>query len=61
MDGKYTPPLQELIDYARTVEMTPAELQEQRISFAYGNIAIENPNITRDMVVAVAREIDSCA
>jgi hypothetical protein len=37
--------------------MTPAELREQRISWAYGNCGIENPNITRDMVERVHDEI----
>lgn len=30
--------------------MTPAQLREQRISWAYGNCAIENKSITRKMV-----------
>lgn len=30
--------------------MTPAQLREQRISWAYGNCSIENPRITRKMV-----------
>lgn len=49
--------LNELIEWARTVEMTPEQLAEQRISFAYGNCKIENDNITREMVEAAARKI----
>ena len=30
--------------------MTPAEMREQRISFAFGNASLDNPNVTRDMV-----------
>lgn len=45
------PKLAALIEAARTAPpMTAAELREQRISFAYGNVSMENPNITRDMV-----------
>lgn len=45
------PELEELLKKARELgPMTPAELREQRISFAYGNAAIENSRITREMV-----------
>ena len=30
--------------------MTPAEMREQRISFAFGNASLDNPNITKDLV-----------
>lgn len=30
--------------------MTPAEKRLQRISWAYGNCSLDNPNITREMV-----------
>ncbi len=30
--------------------MTPEEGREQRISWVYGQIAIENPNITKEQV-----------
>ena len=42
--------LQELIERARKIEMTPDQLGEQRRSFAYGNTHIENERITREMV-----------
>lgn len=42
--------LEELIEWARGYKMTDAEREEQRISFAYGNVAIENPGITKDDV-----------
>jgi hypothetical protein len=37
--------------------MTPAEREEQRLSFAYGNASISNPTITRAMIDQVAREL----
>jgi hypothetical protein len=50
-----TQDLKELIERARKIEMTPAQLGEQRRSFAYGNTHIENERITREMVA----ELDS--
>ena len=44
------PILHELIQKARTVQMTESEKQAQRISFAYGNTHFENADITRDTV-----------
>lgn len=45
-----TEELKELVERARQIEMTPAQLGEQRRSFAYGNTHIENERITREMV-----------
>jgi len=45
-----TQELIELVERAKKIEMTPAQLQEQRRSFAYGNTHIENDRITREMV-----------
>jgi hypothetical protein len=45
-----TKDLQELVERARKIEMTPEQLGEQRRSFAYGNTHIENDRITRQMV-----------
>lgn len=47
--------LEELVNRARAIEMTPDQLREQRRSFVYGNTNIENERITREMVA----EIDS--
>lgn len=33
---------------------TPAEIEEHRRSFAYGNAALENPAITRELIDRVA-------
>lgn len=45
-----TKDLQELVERARKIEMTPEQVGEQRRSFAYGNTHIENERITREMV-----------
>jgi hypothetical protein len=45
-----TKDLQELVERARKIEMTPEQIGEQRRSFAYGNTHIENERITREMV-----------
>ncbi|MCZ7657404.1 MAG: hypothetical protein M5U07_05870 [Xanthobacteraceae bacterium] len=41
-----TDKLEELVKRARTVEMTPDQLREQRRSFVYGNTHIENDRIS---------------
>lgn len=46
-----------LIEEARKIEMTEAEIAEQRMSFAYGNSAFENPMITKDMVRSEAEKL----
>ena len=46
-----------LIDKARSVRMSPADEEEQRRSFAYGNTKIENDLITREMVDEAAEEL----
>jgi hypothetical protein len=45
--------LQQLVEMARSVEMTPEQLREQRRSFVYGNTHIENDRITRELVAEV--------
>lgn len=42
--------LKKLLEAAKKVQMTPAEQEEQRRSFAYGNANIENDRVTRDTV-----------
>jgi hypothetical protein len=39
-----------LIEQARGTRMTPEQLQEQEIGFAFGNVHYENPRVTREMV-----------
>lgn len=49
--------LDESLEKARTVEMTPEQQEAQRRSFAFGNTSIENPNVTREMVDEAAERI----
>ena len=42
--------LNELIEQARNHVMSPEELFEQAVSFAYSNVSISNPLVTREMV-----------
>jgi hypothetical protein len=53
-----TKELQALVERARTIEMTPSQLREQRQSFVYGNTHIENEDITREMVAEVDRALE---
>jgi len=51
MEGDVTATeLQQLLDAAKNVEITPEQKEEQRRSFVFGNTNIENPRITREMV-----------
>jgi hypothetical protein len=54
-----TKDLQELVERARKIEMTPDQLGEQRRSFAYGNTKIENERITREMVADLDARLES--
>ena len=49
--------LQDLLEAAKNVVLTPEEKEQQRRSFAYGNLAIENPRITRGMIDRAADAI----
>jgi hypothetical protein len=42
--------LKALIEKARHYRMSPEELTDQEIGFAYGNAHLENDRITRDLV-----------
>lgn len=53
--------LEQLIIRARKITMTPAQIKEQRQSFAYGNTHIENERITREMVAEADKKIESSA
>jgi hypothetical protein len=59
LDGQYSPELTALIEWARNYKPTPEEEEETRRSFAYGNVALHNPNITRADVDRVADEMDA--
>ena len=50
--------LSRLVELARGVEMTPEQKEAQRRSLAYGNTALENDRITREMIDRHADAID---
>lgn len=49
--------LEKLIELYKRHVMTAAELEAQRRSFAYGNMSIENPRITRQLIDEVAEKL----
>lgn len=49
--------LPELIEKARAIVMTPAEEEEQRRSFAYGNLKLHNPSLTRADIDTAAEKL----
>jgi hypothetical protein len=49
--------LEKLLEAARYRPFTPAEQEEQRRSFAYGNANIENDRVTRETVDEQAEEL----
>ena len=48
-----------LLESAREVKMSAAQREEQRRSFAYGNIKIENDRITRETIDRVAERLST--
>lgn len=51
--------ISKLIEMAKAVRSTPADKEEQRRSFAYGNTAFENRRITRAMIDRGAEAVPS--
>jgi hypothetical protein len=51
--------LSRLLEMARRVQMTPAQEEEQRRSFAYGNTKLENDAITMDTINKAAEQLKS--
>ena len=49
--------LQDLLERAREIRMSPDEQEAQRRSFAYGNAHIENERVTRAMVDEAADKL----
>lgn len=47
--------LQELVNWAKNVKMTKEELEVQRINWAYGNLKLSRPDLTRREVEEAAR------
>jgi len=56
-DPFVTEQLDRLLKQARNIKMTPAQQEEQRRSFAYGNTKIENDLITREMIDEAAERL----
>ena len=52
-----TEQLNELLNKAKSVKLSPEEKEEQRRSFAYGNTNIENSRITRETVDREAEDL----
>lgn len=50
--------LSRLIELAKAVRMTDAQIDEQRRSFVYGNVAFENRSVTKEFVDQVAKAKD---
>ena len=51
------PELDRLLEATRTVRLTDAQLEEQRVSFAYGNAPASADRITKDSVRAASKSI----
>jgi hypothetical protein len=49
--------LKALLEAAKRVRPSPEQREEQRRSFAYGNTAVENDRITREMIDRQADEL----
>jgi len=54
-----TDALHSLIEAAKKVEQTPQQQEQQRRSFAYGNTAFENSDITRSMIDEQAERLST--
>ncbi len=52
-----TEELKKLLETAKKIEMSPADQETQRRSFAYGNTSIENHLITRDTIDEAANTL----
>ena len=52
-----SPELQALLAAAKTAKPTPEHREQQRRSFVFGNTALENDLITREMVDRQAEEL----
>jgi hypothetical protein len=52
---------QELIEKARSMQMTTEEREEQRINFAYGNLGIGNNAVTLEDVKQASRSLKEAA
>lgn len=46
-----------LIEMAKSVHMSDEQRAEQRNSFVYGNVRIENEKVTRELVDKIAKKV----
>ena len=53
-----TKTLDERIESIRGISMSPEELRAQRRTLVYGNMTIENPDITRDIAARVDTDFE---
>lgn len=51
------PELDKLLEETRDIPVTDAVLEEQRVSFAYGNAPVDQDRITKDTVRNAAKSI----
>jgi hypothetical protein len=51
------PELDKLLEETRGIQLTQAQLEEQRVSFAYGNAPSSSNLITKESVRAAAKSI----
>ena len=49
--------LEQLLAKARGIAMTPVQAEAQRRSFAFGNVSISNPLVTRAMIDEAAERL----
>ena len=56
-DIKADPQLKKVLEASRQIQVTEEELQEQRISFAFGNAPANAENITKDSVRQTSKNL----
>lgn len=49
---------EDLLEKCREIVMTPEELEAQRRSFAYGNLKIDKPSVTREDIDRAVEELE---
>jgi hypothetical protein len=49
---------EEILEKTKDYQMTEEEKEAQRRSFVYGNLAIDNPEVTKELVNKIADEMD---
>jgi hypothetical protein len=54
---KTNPELKKVLETSRSKQVTEDELQEQRISFAFGNAPASAQNITKDSVRQTSKKV----